>query len=400
MYKLDGKLLAVGVDSQNNEIQNPVFIINEYISNRLDPLLNYIFFDNNSAEMPARYKILNSEQVRNYEINNLFQESTLDIYYNLLNIIAKRMLEYPTANITSTGCNSDIGPESGNMNLSENRANTVKNYLTNVWKIDGSRIKTEKRNLPLQASTPKDDADKIQENRRVEIYSNHPKILEPIFIEKIDRNANPPIVRYKLEAKSDLAVKEWEVKAFQNSSMEQPYIQKGNGKVPDKIDWTLSENQKLTPKFDELLQCELVLNDENGNNKVVKGNDLRIDVKTIQEIQRETEGNYEIERFSLILFDFDKANIEGINKRIIEFISGRIKPNSEVEIIGYTDRTGDAEYNKKLSARRAEAAKSALKLPSASAKGVGEEELLYNNDIPEGRFYSRTVNITVKTLVK
>lgn len=400
MYKLDGSIVAVGVDSLNNEIQNPIFTINEYISNRLDPLLNYVFFDDNSSALPSRYRQLDEVQTQKFEINGLFQETTLDIYYNLLNIVAKRMFENPTANITLTGCNSDLDAEKGNIVLSENRANTVKNYLTNIWKIDGSRIKTEKRNLPLKASTPKDDADKIQENRRVEIYSDNPKILEPIFIEKIDRSAYPPIVRYKLEAKSDLSIKNWELKAYQNSTIAQPFIRNGQGTVLNNIDWILSENQKLIPKHDELLQCGLLLTDEKGNNKSVKGNDLRIDVKTIQETRREMQGNYEIERFSLILFDFDKSNIEGTNKRIIDFISGRIKQNSEVEITGYTDRTGEVEYNKILSAKRAEATKSALKLTSASAQGIGEEELLYNNDIPEGRFYSRTVNITVKTLVK
>ena len=63
-------------------------------------------------------------------------------------------------------------------------------------------------------------------------------------------------------------------------------------------------------------------------------------------------------------------------------------------------RTGDANYNKKLSLDRADATKKALGINNAITNGIGNEELLYNNDLPEGRFYCRTVNIIVKTLIK
>ncbi len=102
----------------------------------------------------------------------------------------------------------------------------------------------------------------------------------------------------------------------------------------------------------------------------------------------------------MILFDFDRATIEAQNKRIVEFIKNRIKPESEIGIIGYTDRTGSPEYNKGLSERRAKATKQALKHTNAKEMGLGQEKLLYNNDLPEGRFYCRTVDVIVKTKVE
>ena len=88
------------------------------------------------------------------------------------------------------------------------------------------------------------------------------------------------------------------------------------------------------------------------------------------------------------------------NREIVALIKSRIKPESEIEIIGYTDRTGDAEYNRSLSARRAEAAFNSINRKDATFKGIGEDILLYDNNTPEGRFYCRTVEITVKTKVK
>ncbi|MEI6089253.1 MAG: hypothetical protein WCR42_02265 [bacterium] len=35
-----------------------------------------------------------------------------------------------------------------------------------------------------------------------------------------------------------------------------------------------------------------------------------------------------------------------------------------------------------------------------NVQGVGEDTLLYNNDVPEGRFYCRTVQIVVKTPIE
>jgi outer membrane protein OmpA-like peptidoglycan-associated protein len=142
-----------------------------------------------------------------------------------------------------------------------------------------------------------------------------------------------------------------------------------------------------------------ILKDEKGNEFISNEKTIKIDLVTIQEKRKEMLGDFEIERFSLILFDFDKANIDGNNKNIVEFIKNRIKTNSEIEITGYTDRTGEAQYNKNLSTKRSENTKKALGIESAIFNGLGSEVTLYNNNLPEGRFYCRTVNVLVKTKV-
>jgi outer membrane protein OmpA-like peptidoglycan-associated protein len=399
-YKLDGKIIAVGVDNSGKEIPNPIFKIEEFVSNRLDPLLNYVFFDDNSSVLPTRYNSLSKTETGKFEIDSLYRETTLDIYYNILNIVAERMTKYPTANITLIGCNSNLGAEKGNTGLSQKRAETARDYLINVWSIGRDRIKIEKRNRPAKASTPIEEPDKTQENRRVELYSDNDKILEPVFIEKIDRSANPPVVRFKAESMAEAGLKNWQIKSYQNSDMQNKFISNGETEIPAKVDWELEKFQKIIPKSPEPIVYSLELEDKKGNKKIIDNQTLPIEVITIQKKRTERVGDFEIERFSLILFDFDKSTIEGSNKKIIDFISSRIKPESEIEIKGYTDRTGDADYNKKLSERRTLSTKTAIKRQDAKAVGIGEEELLYNNEIPEGRFYCRTVNIEVKTPIK
>jgi outer membrane protein OmpA-like peptidoglycan-associated protein len=399
-YKIEGTITAVGVDKAGKEIPKPIFSIEEYISKRLDPLLNYIFFDNNIAILPVRYKLINPNETGIFEIDSLYRETTLDIYYHILNIIGKRMTENPTAKISIIGCISDIGDEKDNVDLTRQRTEAVRDYLVNVWKISSFRIALNNKKIQSKVSTPLEEADIISENRRVEIYSDNGKILEPIFIQQIARTANPPIVRFKPTAKSDADLKCWDINAYQNSDTNNKFIFQSNDRTVTKVDWELDKFQKIIPKSPEPIIFSLKLEDVKGNKKIIDNKSLPFDVVTIQKKKIERVGNYEIDKFSLILFDFDKSSIEGRNKSIIDFINARIKPESQIEIRGYTDRTGEDRYNEKLSEKRAQATKLALKRQDAIAVGIGEEILLYNNDLPEGRFYSRTVEIIVKTLLE
>jgi flagellar motor protein MotB len=63
------------------------------------------------------------------------------------------------------------------------------------------------------------------------------------------------------------------------------------------------------------------------------------------------------------------------------------------------------EHNKKLSANRALTVERAVKTRTRGVKslisnGVGEDDPLYDNNLPEGRFYNRTVQIVIQTPLK
>ena len=109
-----------------------------------------------------------------------------------------------------------------------------------------------------------------------------------------------------------------------------------------------------------------------------------------------------ISKFSLVLFDFDKAEVSAEDCKILdEHVIPAIKFNSTVEIYGYTDRIGNEEYNRKLAQKRAKAVEDYLKakIKPASFKtfAIGENNLIFNNDSPIGRQLSRTVQIRIVT---
>lgn len=395
---IQASITAVGVDSGGREVPNPTFIIEEFIANRLDPLLPYIFFEEGSGTIPERYIRLDKQHAQSFSVQSLYRDSTLKLYLNILNIIGKRLSDNPLATITLVGCNADIGAEKGQLTLSEQRAMSVRNYLWEVWNIDEKRVRMGRQGLPDKASTPKNEPDKMAENRRVEIYSDNPNILEPIFIEKIDRTANPPAVRFHLRASSpDSPLSDWTLSSYQASARTQGFDRHGNGSVPQVIDWKLADNQTIAPQLDEEIRSELQVRDSAGSSVSVPGNNLKVAVRSIQKKRREVTGNYENDRYSLILFDFNKTSIEGNNIAIVRFISSRIKKNSKVSITGYADRTGDAGYVRALSLRRANATRDAVQRADAATVGVGSDIILYDNNLPEGRFYSRAVVIDVQT---
>ncbi len=398
VFQLTGEITAIGVDSLGNEIVNPHFQIEEFTSNRLDPLLNYIFFDENSAELPKRYKTLNQSETDKFALTSLYQDNTIELYYNLLNIVGKRMTNNPTATLKIIGCNSDNGAEKNNRDLSKRRAESIKNYLTNNWNIDAGRLIISTSNLPKKASTPHNEPIKIQENQRVELYSDDYKILEPIFIEKADRTAYPPIIRFKPIVNSEPGIKNWELKSFQNSQTKNQFVNSGYSDIPINIDWNLNNKQEMIPKFSEPLVFTITVEDRKGNKKTFENQTLPIEQITVQKKKTERQGDYEIELFNLILFDFDKSKLELNNKKIVDFILSRIKPESTIEIIGYTDESGNKEYNTKLAKDRAQSIKKALN-SNAATVNIGDA-MLYDNKYPEGRFYCRTVEVIVKTKIK
>lgn len=164
-------------------------------------VLNYVFFDHNSSQLRPQYKVF-----ADYKQTLTFDEtgfsSQMDQYYNVLNVIGARMYMYPNASLTLTGCNSGYGEEQGNRDLSQQRAATVREYLTSVWHVDPARIKIEARDLPAKASTSSTEPGRA-ENRRVEITSSTPDVLKPVLTNKLvgeveDRNSITEIYSLQL----------------------------------------------------------------------------------------------------------------------------------------------------------------------------------------------------------
>ncbi len=391
---LDANIVAVAVDEDGKESPMAKLKVEQFLTSRMHPLLNYIFFDENSSQLPVRYVRFSNEQTRKFSVRKLYNKSTLDVYHNVLNIVGKRVKMYPQADLTLIGCNTDLGAEKGNMALSKNRAESVKNYLVNVWGIPSSRITVKARNLPLVPSNIS-ETDGQAENRRVEIIANVDKIFEPLIIQDTLIESNPPVFRFKPSINAQMGIKQWKIITSQSLGDIKTFS--GSGKPPTNIEWDLSKEYEVVPKLNEPLNYRLQVVDNDNKVWASPVQSLPVEQYTIERKILEQIEDKEIDKFSLILFDYNQFELGEANKKIVQFAKRRIYPNSTVSILGFSDRIGDAKYNLELSQKRANAAAKALGVDLRNAKGLGNSKLLYDNDLPEGRFYCRTVTIDIVT---
>jgi len=102
-----------------------------------------------------------------------------------------------------------------------------------------------------------------------------------------------------------------------------------------------------------------------------------------------------------VLFDFDKWNLKA---QVLPALDNAVKimkenPGLEVEIQGYTDDTGPAAYNQKLSVKRAQSVQQYLvdhgvEKSRLTVKGFGESNPAYPNDSKANRAKNRRVEFT------
>ncbi|MBK9248331.1 MAG: OmpA family protein [Ignavibacteria bacterium] len=377
------------------DIEQPIdkITIEEFASTALHPLLQYVFFEENSSEIPSKYLQITQQKSDDFSLRDFLGSNSMDVYYSVLNVVGYRMKTTPKTTVTLTGCNSNEGNELNNATLSRNRAESIKKYLVEVWGINGKRIKIEQRNLP---TNPSNSAIKEgnEENRRVEISSNDGEIITPIIIDDTIRRVSTPVIRFLPKATAEAGLSDWTLTATQQNGISTAY--NGTSILQPSIDWNISKqivDSRLTGKIDYTLSVR-----DTERQVATSSGQIQVEQVTIQKKRDEKLADKLIDRYSLILFDFDKADLDRRNQSIISFIKKRITPDASVFITGYTDVTGDEEHNRRLAQQRAAATAQALNIKATVSDTQGEQQ--FPNTTPEGRFYNRTVEILVETAVK
>lgn len=388
---------VVQIDSSNQESPNIKLKIEDFISLNMRPLLNYIFFDSCSSKIPTRYHLLRTEETDAFAIEKLKSLDVLPTYYEVLNIIGKRLKENSSDKISIVGTNCNTDGEKNNKDLAKSRAFAVRDYLQDVWKIDDRRMSVEYRNLPKEASNSEEPGGD-EENRRVEIISKNPEITEPVITIDTLRKINESTVRFLPKASAAAGIDSWKIEAQQNN--QDLYKYEGKGNVADKVDWKIVENGENSPKRSGIINYKFSATDKLGQTASTDVANIKVDQLTIDKKRVEGIADKEFEYYSLILFDYGKSTLGTEHKKVADFVSRRITKESNVTITGYTDAMGGEDINQRISEKRAQEFAKRLNLKSAKISGVGESQLLYDNKLPEGRFYCRTVKITIETPVK
>ncbi len=374
------------------------------------PLRNYVFFDLGSTKIPSRYVLLTKDQVSDfkedqlevYEISTLKARSKqqLIVYYNVLNILGDRMGKNPSSAITLVGA-SEKGPEDGKL-----MAESVKKYLTDIFSINASRISIEGRSKPKLPSEQPGGVLELellrQDDRRVSIESNSPALLME-FQSGPFAPLKPVVITTRQEAPLDSYV------TFHVEGAEE-YLSSWSLEIVDEQ----GELQNFGPFSQEVVSLP---------GKSILNQRLKADyqvtmvgtTKTDRIVRREVPVHMvlwtpptgeEGMRFSVIFEFNDSRSIRIYEKYLTEVVAPLIPDNATVNIHGYTDIIGSEKTNQQLSMARANDAKrifenalskTGRKNVKLEVYGFGEDENLsqFDNNLPEERFYNRTVIIDI-----
>jgi outer membrane protein OmpA-like peptidoglycan-associated protein len=391
-------------------VHSPANIPVERRVNETFPIRNYIFFDLGSTEISDRYVMLRKNQVKDFKEDQLEvykpkrlsgrSDRQMIVYYNILNIQGDRLGANPSANIVLTGSSAE-GIDDG-LKMAE----SVKNYLVNIFEIDASRIKTEGRIKPRDPSEKVGGTKELdllrEEDRRVSIWSESSAVM------------------MEFQSGPDAPLKPAQIAALQNAPLDSYVTFHVDGAKEAFKSWSLEirDEKGILQNFGPYTQ-EMV----SIPGKTILGNRPQADftvtmigkTKSGMTVKRETPVRMNLWtpsnteqglRYSLI-FEFDKSDVIAVyEKYLIEVVTPMIPKNGKVLIHGYTDIIGSEAINLQLSLNRANEVSKIIETALAKAGrrdvkievyGFGEDQNLtpFSNDTPEERFYNRTVIIDI-----
>lgn len=391
---LSASISAMDLDENDHEDSVATIRVEELITSVVRPVLPYLFFDNDSASIPGKYHAMTSEMSVQYSLDSIRDDHPLAIHYEVLNIVGSRLREHPSARLRIVGTNANVGSEEGNRLLSKQRAEAVMSYLVTSWGVERTRIRVEAVDQPAIPSSPIVQ-DGIEENRRVELYSDDPAILAPVRTTDTLRTTTPPSLRFHTAVNAAAGVESWSMTVTQNGERLAYFAE--IGPVPATLDWRLTRDQPSVPRLTGSIEYTLSIVDSNGREYRTEQQSIPIEQITIRNKRRKEFADAGVERYSQILFEYDRSEVTPTHRAIIDDIRKRIGPTSRVKVTGFTDRIGDADHNRRLALDRAAAVSQALQLPDKQIEIRGETLPPSDQSTPEGRFHSRRVEIEIKT---
>ena len=374
------------------------------------PLSNYVFFDKKSTKIPNRYVLLRENEVDNFKEDQLevFKPKELSgrsdrqmiVYYNILNILGDRMQENPSAQVRLTGASME-GTDDGKL-----MAESVKEYLVKTFDIAESRITTEGRlqpRIPSEQPGGELELNLLREgDRRVSIWSESPAILmefksgeetplKPVIINTVQEAPIDSYVSFNVNG-ADTAFTSWSLEMADE-----------NGKV-----------QNFGPYTKELVTIpgkSILGTREAGDYKATmigktKNGTIIKKEANVKMALWAPQQNEEGMRYS-VNYEFNESEVRPLyEKYLAETVAPKIPKDGTVIIHGHTDVIGEEAYNLNLSQQRADNVKSIIENALTKAgrsdvkfnvQGYGEnlDVAEFDNKLPEGRFYNRSVVIDI-----
>jgi len=330
------------------------------------PLVNAVFFDKNSYQIPSFYKYSKEDDY------DLFFGSPIEMHKYVLVRISEILKNNSNAKVILQSSTSG-NDESDGIELSRKRSTEVRKVLNNLG-INNNRIEENVLLLAKNPSNPDVEEGRI-ENRRVELIIKNAFLQE--YVDLLNYKRLYGNIEYNIKAEN-LDNKDIKIK---NNINDETINLNESGIYNLKF--------KKDIKFDDnILKIKLFA--ENNSNKI--SDEIDIDLSKVNEINSELN----LDNFlAILLFDFNSNELSNENKMLLNQLVEKLPSGSTIEIIGSTDIIGTNEYNLELARQRAS---NTQKYINSIARDKFKIVLKTNVDkfsdgTPQGRFLNRSIKI-------
>lgn len=130
--------VKVGFEQPDGTVSDDARLLSTRLQRtRIVPLLPAVMFDSASARLPSRYRMLKQREAQRWNEQRLVQDTGVHWQYHVLNVIGSRMRRVSAATVEVLAYNNGT-PASRDQ--SRARAETVQQYLVDVFKISAQRL--------------------------------------------------------------------------------------------------------------------------------------------------------------------------------------------------------------------------------------------------------------------
>ncbi|MCX6140227.1 MAG: OmpA family protein [Candidatus Kapabacteria bacterium] len=359
------------------------------------PLRPFVFINKNETQIPSRYTAMMAGETADFGRNTGLTADDLanvqerpfiqkEIYYHILNIMGYRLKNTPGSSMELYASDPD-GKDP------KPYAEDVKRYLVDVWGVSPDQLAIATGDPDPRSGTPRTPADDVpftlEENRRVQLRKFNPDALGRRVPISVKREAEKENQIYT-EITTNENIVSWQATLSGNGQKRSfgPFTSRSMYMDPTGLLATNQPSGQFT--------MEVVA-------KTADGRTLS-DTEPFTLTRTASEGVSQ--RYRLV-FNYAEEDPVGRSK---DYLMKEIAPNltsgAKVVIYGHTDNLGKDATNLDLSNSRANEVKKILQDAASSrglsgvtitAKGMGENEPPFGNELPEGRMYNRTVIIDV-----
>ena len=332
------------------------------------PIVNTIFFGQNSSELPDKY--LYSRISRD---ENFFEINPVEAHRYLLLRISDILQRNPQGRIVLEGSTS--GNDEEGIGLARRRAETVKNALVRAG-VPENKISTRGLLLPRNPSNQEYPQGR-EENRRVDILLQNAPLQEYVARQQFAQVSGTINSRVTAQNTSDGEVTaqctDTIIGFTRSTSLRIPFLCRVG---PDQQFLTLRSSAG-TAEID----------------RVDASYELDLSRLPQEQIALRTE-----DFIAILRFDYNSSELSAANRELLRQLVERIPNNSELTISGTSDALGSQERNVELSNARAKVTEDFIRSVAGNRLRItaGKGEAQFPDDTPEGRFLNRSIIVRIQ----